>query len=80
MTDRCRSCKAEIRWALSVGGYLMPLDYAPTADGNIRLERVDDPERTPRARVVLPADRVDGEQLYLAHFATCAQADRWRRR
>lgn len=78
---RCRSCRAPILWATSATtGRLMPIDADPSPAGNLRLD-VDllgdpsvaylDPEAARRAAA-------DGEALYVAHFATCEQADRWR--
>ena len=83
MSERCRSCKAEIRWAITTGGYLMPLDPDPVPDGNLRLETVLAGEhKTPRVWVVPLAQRTgdDAGQLYKPHFATCPYVDQHRRR
>jgi hypothetical protein len=55
----------------------MPINPEPAVKGNLRLDRASD--GAPRVVVVPPAQRVDGEQLYLAHFVTCPFADQHRR-
>jgi len=80
MSDRCRTCKAEIKWAITDAGRLIPLDIEPQADGNIRLAAALVYGGTPRA-IVIPADR-RGElagELYRPHFATCPHAGEHRR-
>ena len=80
MADHCRSCKQEIRWAVTAGGHPMPIDPAPVTDGNLRLDAGDRAEGMPRVVVVPPSQRVDGEWLYVAHFRTCPFAAEHRRR
>jgi hypothetical protein len=77
MTEVCRSCKAPIRWAVTVGGHPMPLDVDPVADGNLRLEHRPG---LPRVTVIPPSIRDADELLYVAHFRTCPYADRHRKR
>jgi hypothetical protein len=78
MTDVCRSCKAPIRWAVTVGGHPMPLDPVPVADGNLLLE--DRGGTAPRVTVVPPSARDVDELLFVAHFRTCPYASRHRKR
>lgn len=78
MSEVCRSCKAPIRWCVTAGGAVMPVDLEPAANGNLRLERK--PADLPRVVVVPAGYRVDGEPLYLSHFATCEFAAEHRRR
>jgi hypothetical protein len=81
MSERCRSCKAPIRWAISERGNFMILDLDPSPAGTIRLAAADRRGGTPRA-VVVPAERraeLVGE-LYLDHHATCPHASQHRRR
>lgn len=48
----------------------IPLDAVTSERGNVRV--VDDV-----AHVGVPP--LDGERLYLSHFVTCPNADKWRR-
>ena len=82
MSEVCASCKAPIRWAITAGGHPMPIDPNPVTDGNLRLEhgRGGGHAGMPRVTVVPPAQRVDGEWLYVAHFRTCPYADQHRKR
>lgn len=77
---KCRSCTAAIIWAETVKGKRMTVDAAPADGGNIRLEyrRGDVP---PLAHVVPKVERGNygDESWYTSHFATCPQADEWRR-
>lgn len=84
----CRSCAAPIRWAVAASsGRTMPLDAAPTLDGNIELvdhgPRWEGGEMERRAVVFagleLHAARERGAVLYLSHFVTCPNRDEHRR-
>jgi hypothetical protein len=82
MSDRCRSCKAPIRWAVTVEhNRPIPLDADPHPDGNIRLVAAHDRGGAPRAMVIAAdaREQLAGE-LYRSHFATCPFADEHRRR
>lgn len=74
--EHCRSCPAQVIWALTENDKLMPVDAKPTVDGNIALI-VGDPREAPVARVVLHCE--PGELLYTSHFATCPDAKAWKR-
>jgi hypothetical protein len=78
--DRCRTCKAQIRWAVTEQGYPIPLDAEPVGDGNLRLAGARFKGGTPRALIVPKAERagLDGE-LYRTHFVTCPFADEHRK-
>ena len=72
---RCKSCGAPIRWGRTGSGRNIPLDAAPTPDGNVTMfDRIavihtkDSPPPEP------------GELRYTAHFKTCPHAGSWRRR
>ena len=81
MANRCRSCKAVIRWAVSETGRLIPLDAEPDMRGTVRLEPAAPDATVPRAVVVAEPDRAQwAGRLYLAHFASCPFADEHRRR
>lgn len=74
MSDRCRSCGAEITWAITVAtGRPMPVDVEERADGNLRLDRNLMGELT--AEYVAP-----GEGTHVSHFATCDDPKQWRKR
>ena len=81
--DHCRSCRAPIVWAVTERGKDMPIDQAPVEGGNVyfvgspgsRVVRVlSDPQPTLEEQT----DSADGLR-YVTHFATCPQADRWRK-
>jgi hypothetical protein len=76
----CRSCGAPILWAETDGGKRAPLDLDPVPDGTFVIA---DRNRwgTPRVAYV-PADAllIDDAPRYRSHYATCPDADRWRRR
>lgn len=78
MTEVCRSCKAPIQWAVTAGGKRIPIDRDMVVGGNLRLKRRS--ATSPPLAVIVPkADRIDGEWLYVSHFATCPYADQHRR-
>lgn len=67
----CRSCGAEILWCeATVTGRRMPIDPEPSPIGNLVLVHGG------RFRV---ADNDDVPPLHLSHFATCPQANEWRK-
>jgi len=81
-TAQCRSCKAPIIWATTTNGKRMTINAAPVDAGNIRLvyRRGDN---TPIAHVVAKAERVNygtDQAWYTSHFASCPDADTWRKR
>lgn len=75
MSAVCSSCGAHIVWATTEHGRLMPVDAAPSAEGNLRLTWV------PSRKVYIVAARVKGGEkpLYTSHFATCPNASKHRR-
>lgn len=78
-TEECRTCTAQIIWAVTRNGKDMPVDAEPTPDGNVRL--VERRGMDPLAEVIgNPAKRFGLTGLRLTHFVKCPQADRWRRR
>ena len=83
MIGQCRSCRAPVIWARTEAGKRMPLDPEPTADGNVRPDIPNryDGEGNVLVAVLGPLEREahDGP-LHVPHFATCPDADRWRRR
>ena len=84
-TSRCRSCGAEIIWAMvEKSGRTMPIDAVPVPDGNV--EAVVKPWRGEGERLVV-TDVYAADQLFIpthetwvAHFATCPHAKAWSRK
>lgn len=70
--ERCRSCDAPIRWAITVNGRKMPLDHEPVWDGNVRM-------REGRAVIVPKDEGPPSEPRYVSHFFTCPDRDDWRK-
>jgi hypothetical protein len=83
--DRCRSCNAPIRWAVSLAnGKALPLDETPAETGNVWLHEAGEEGGNVDVAEVLAGDRLDRARkaeidLYLSHFATCPDAGRWRK-
>ena len=75
----CRSCDAPIIWATSKGGRTMPVDAEPVEDGNVELTERPGAFLGPIASV-LTGPSLLGGPLRKAHFATCPEAEQWRRR
>lgn len=64
---KCRSCGVELIWAQTRSGKSMPLEAVSPSDGNVRI--VDGAARVGET----------GSGPYLCHFATCPQAEKWKR-
>lgn len=81
MITTCRSCGAPILFKRTSAGKLMPLDRDPTPDGNVMLGFVGGEETA--ILLTDPGDiagcAVDGVPLFMPHFATCPDADRFRK-
>lgn len=65
----CRACGAAIRWEkTATNDKAIPLDPAPTEDGNVVL-------RDGRAHVLGPLEKLaavaNDEDLFMPHHATC---------
>lgn len=79
MTDKanCKSCGAEILWVKTIKGRGMPLDSQPSPRGNVIISENGTAlvYREPSAI----AARYENEPRYLSHFATCKNADQWRK-
>lgn len=75
----CRSCHAQVFWARTQFNHTpIPIDLDPVPDGNILL---DDSDRILTAKVLPPGDeRIESEETYTSHFATCPDGDQWRKR
>jgi hypothetical protein len=71
----CRSCRAEIVWALTDKGARMPVDAKSATDGNLVLYRQGGEQRVRSVR--LPEDQL--RPRHTSHFATCPNADHHRK-
>lgn len=67
-TSQCRTCKAEIVWAVTPKGKNMPVDSTPVPDGGWMLREGDDDK--PHA---VAADGSDMAR-YQSHFKSCPNA------
>jgi len=78
----CGSCGAPIVFVRTTAGGRMPLDLEPHESGNV-LVAYSYPD--PPSGFVLTSDDVlawahgQGVRLYRSHFASCPDADKWRR-
>ena len=79
MLSRCRSCKAEIVWAVTGTGSPMPFDAEPDPKGEWRLAAA--PAGRPPRAVYVPVEKRAGleRELLRVHFASCPDADKHRR-
>lgn len=74
----CRDCGAEMLWAKwKDSGKGIPLDAEPTAKGDLVLH--DDGTVEKLKGLELDAARERGDELFLTHFATCPNADSFRK-
>jgi len=76
--SRCRSCRARIVWAITERGKRMPLDEQPSAEGTFVVRPVYGDGVVVLRAISAPEAGTD-EPKHTSHFATCPQADRWRR-
>lgn len=73
----CASCGCAITWEKTINGKSMPVDYEPSADGNLVI-------RDGVAHVVKVGDQLalgedSSPERFKSHFATCKFADQHRR-
>lgn len=81
---QCRSCDADIIWARTMTGRQMPVDAEPTEGGTVLLENRQGhiratvyPDAGTQRALLNPETR---KRLHASHFATCPDANAWRRR
>lgn len=72
----CRSCRARVAWCRTPAGKRIPLDAAPTADGEFVALRQGRGDYL--AEKFQPLRHVE-EKRYACHFGTCAAVKRARR-
>lgn len=78
-TDACRSpkCGAKIRWAVTLDGRKMPVDFAPDPGGNLVRKMVARGDW--RIRVLEPDETPGPDVLrWTSHYVTCPDAARFR--
>lgn len=68
----CKSCNADVVWVETSTGKKMPMDAKPDPKGTFVIING-------KARKVTVDDRRLFRETYTSHFATCAQADDWRK-
>lgn len=56
---------------------MMPVDAEPVEDGNIELTATGNP--WPMASPYPPAGFPRADLLYVSHYATCPDAEKWRK-
>ena len=73
--SRCKSCTAEVFWARTASGKMIPIDADPVEGGNVHIvtRRVDGTPAT--VRVASQEELAHpGYDTYVSHFATCPDA------
>lgn len=68
----CKACGAPVEWVHTEKGKAIPLDVGVVENGNLRLDGIG-PRRVARYVAAGEGDRV-------THFATCPNADEFRKR
>lgn len=73
------SCGAEILFARTAKGKLIPIEVCPAEDGNLLLTITD---TGLEARYITGSEQLPDwkEPRYKSHFATCPDSAKWRRR
>lgn len=71
-TARCKSCRAEIIWAITENGKRIPLDAEPAERPTGVFTVVERGGET----YAIPTSR---DPVFITHFATCAFADQHRK-
>jgi hypothetical protein len=74
--QHCQACGTAILWVYTERGARMPVDAAPTADGNIQVV-ADKCYVIPKTRLEALSDD-DKAGLRKSHFATCPEAERFK--
>lgn len=75
----CKGCGAEVTWVKTLAGKTMPIDPKPNPDGNLQI--VD--RSGAQIIVAVVNDTLFDDETtvrYTSHFATCPDADEFRRR
>jgi hypothetical protein len=79
--EACNSCRKAVVWARTETGRSMPVDAAPTREGNLLLTRSQGFARVSVCKGSILESAIRGKlPLRTSHFATCPDADTWRKR
>lgn len=76
----CRSCGTTVVWTITTALSKMPVDVAPSEDGNVALM---EPRYHGHLRSIVlgPLDTLTHDApLRKSHFATCPNAGEWRKK
>lgn len=77
-------CGAPIEWVVvEKSGKRMPIDPFPVDDGNIVKVGRETQDRTPLVAYAPPKRQgslIEDEPRYVSHFATCPEADQFRKK
>ncbi len=73
----CRSCGAEIKWTVMLGGKKNPVDIDPVPNGNLIL--FENNGLSEVIAVSFDPEKHAGKPRYVSHFATCPTANKWRK-
>lgn len=75
----CRSCGADVLWAVTSRGKPIPIDPEPRPDGNIVVDPVE--RGRPRScHYATKLERAELTSLRVAHFVTCPDREKWRKK
>jgi hypothetical protein len=79
----CRSCDAGIFMAETPKAKMMPVDIVPDPDGLVVIGDRQLPDGTPIIERIESKGQLSmlmgDEERYTSHFATCPDAEQWRR-
>jgi hypothetical protein len=71
---KCRSCSARVEWAITENGKTMPINPAPTRDGNL-IKTGATVSGKPEVHAITNRDELQGNEVrFTSHFATCQNA------
>jgi hypothetical protein len=78
----CKSCLAEIEWAVTEAGKAMPVDVGEAPGGNLAVGYPSGRSRGAfRVRVLVGCEEPQpGERRTVSHYATCPHSAEWRAR
>jgi hypothetical protein len=76
---KCGSCDAPIIWARTLTGRSMPVDAEPSDSGTVLLELRQGFVRATVYDAVTALSLAPVRELRTSHFATCPDADKWRK-
>lgn len=77
---RCRGCGRTIFFATTAGDKNIPIDEKPANDGNLMVTEGTPPHATVVRTGQAAGMRDQGVPTYKAHFATCPNADDFRKK